>query len=117
MFLTCAITILEEMVPQDTKKLKFFSTTDPLKQTVSISTYPNWKIDLCLKHMVGVSKQCIHLELNISFDEQEMGFQGQYKDKQWISYKKVGDRFLTDVLSSDGCTQTWYFWNEKTQDS
>ena len=47
-----------------------------------------------------------------SVDEQDIGFQGQHRDKQRISYKKVGDGFLLDALSSDGYTFSWYFCNQ-----
>jgi hypothetical protein len=35
-------------------------------------------------------------------DKQTMGFQGKYKDKRRITYKKEGDGFQVDVLAQDG---------------
>ena len=90
----------------------FFSAVDPIKPTPPTTSHPNWKVDPCLKHMMRVSKQCICLGENISVDEQDIGFQGQHKDKQRITYKKVGDGFLVDALSSEGYTYTWYFRNQ-----
>ena len=82
----------------------FFSATDPLIPTPPTSTHPNWKIDPVLKHMMKVSKDAIKLGKSISIDEQDIGFQGQHKDKQRISYKRVGDGFLVDALCADGYT-------------
>ena len=90
----------------------FFITTNPLQSTPPTSTHPNWKIDPCLKHMMRVSQECVCLGQNISVDEQDIGFQGQHRDKQRINYKKVGDGFLLDALSSDGYTFSWYFCNQ-----
>ena len=90
----------------------FFSATNPLQSTPPTSTHPNWKIDPCLKHMMRVSKECICLGQIISVDEQDIGFQGQHRDKQRINYKKVVDGFLLDALSSDGYTFSWYFCNQ-----
>lgn len=91
----------------------FFSATNPLKPIPPTDSHPNWKIDPVLKHMMMmISKKCVVLGSNISIDEQDIGFQGQHKDKQRISYKRVGDGFLVDALCSDGYTFTWYFRNQ-----
>ena len=90
----------------------FFSATDPLLPTPPTTTHPNWKIDPVLKHMMRVSKEVIILGKSISIDEQDIGFQGQHKDKQRISYKRVGDGFLVDALCADGYTFSWYFRNQ-----
>ena len=90
----------------------FFSATDPLVPTPPTSTHPKWKIDAVLKHMMRVSKDAIKLGKSISIDEQDIGFQGQHKDKQRISYKRVGDGFLVDALCADGYTFSWYFHNQ-----
>ena len=90
----------------------FFSATDPIKPIPPTNTHPNWKIGPCLKNMMRVSKDCMMIGQNISVDEQDIGFQGQHKDKQRISYKRVGDGFLVDALCADGYTYTWYFRNQ-----
>ena len=46
-----------------------FSATDPLKPIPPTDTYPNWKIDPVLKHVMQVSKQCVVLGINIRIDE------------------------------------------------
>ncbi len=90
----------------------FFSPTNPIKPTPPTNTHPNWKSDPCLKNMMRVSKDSMMIGQNISVDEQDIGFQGQHKDKQRISYKRVGDGFLVDALCADGYTYTWYFCNQ-----
>ena len=90
----------------------FFSATNPLIPTPPTTTHPNWKIDPVLKHMMRVSKEAMILGKSISIDEQDIGFQGQHKDKQRISYKRVGDGFLVDALCADGYTFSWYFRNQ-----
>jgi hypothetical protein len=45
----------------------------------------------------------------ISRDEQIIGFKGNHQDKQHISYKREGDGFLTDAISEDGYTYSFYF--------
>ena len=71
----------------------FFSATDPLKSIPPTNTHPSWKIDPVLKHIMWVSTQCVVLRSNISIDEQDIGFQGQHRGKQHISYKCVGEGF------------------------
>ena len=67
----------------------FFAAVNPIKPTPPTTSHPNWKVDPCLKHMMRVSKECICLGENVSVDEQDICFQGQHKDKQRITYKKV----------------------------
>ena len=67
----------------------FFSATDPLIPTPPKTTHPNWKIDPVLKHMMRVSKEAMMLGNSISIDEQDIGFQGQHKDKQQISSSEL----------------------------
>lgn len=90
----------------------FFSATDPIVPTPPTSSHPNWKIDPCLKHFVRVSKNCMFIGTSIAIDEQDIGFQGKHKDKQRVTFKKVGDGFLLDALCSDGYTYTFYFRNQ-----
>ena len=92
----------------------FFSATDPLKPIPPTDTHPNCQIDPVLKHIMRVSKQCVVLGSNISIDEQDIGFQGQHRNKQRISYKPVRDGFLVDTLCSEGYTYSWYFRNQAT---
>ena len=90
----------------------FFACVNPLYPTPPRETHPNWKVQPLLKHMLDVSKKAMVMGYNLSVDEQTIGFQGQHKDKQRITYKKVGDGFLVDALSSEGYTYTWYFRNQ-----
>ena len=41
--------------------------------------------------MISVSKEAVCLGRDLSCDEQTIGFQGNHKDKQRITYKKEGD--------------------------
>ena len=72
----------------------FFSAADPRKPVPPTTSHPNWKVDAVLKHMMRVSKEVVCIGQDISVDEQDIGFQGRHRDKQRISYKKVGDGFL-----------------------
>lgn len=49
---------------------------------------------------------------DISCDEQDIGFQGQHKDKQRITFKKVGDGVLLDAICADAYTYSFYFRNQ-----
>jgi hypothetical protein len=49
---------------------------------------------------------------SFSVDEQTIGFQGYHADKQRITYKKEGDRFLIDALCDEGYMYTFYFCNQ-----
>ena len=90
----------------------FFSATNPIIPTPPTSTHPNWKIDPLLKQLLRVSKECIFIGKKIAIDEQDIGFQGRHKDKQRVTFKKVGDGFLLDALCSDGYTYNFYFRNQ-----
>ena len=57
--------------------------------------------------MIRVSKECMFIGRDISCDEQDIPFQGQHKDKQRVTSKKVGDGFLLDVLCVDGYTYSF----------
>ena len=59
----------------------FFSATNPITTTTSTAIHPNWKIDMCLKHMITVSMECMFIGQDIFCNEQDIGFQGQHKDK------------------------------------
>ena len=50
---------------------------------------------------------------NPSCDEQTIGFQGNHKDKQRITYKKEGDRFFTDCICSNGYTYCFHFRHQE----
>ena len=82
----------------------FFSETNPIVPTPSTTKHPNSNIDPCLKHIIQVSKECMFSGRDISCDEQDIGFQGQHKNKQRVTFKKVGDGFLPDAIFSDGYT-------------
>ena len=67
--------------------------------------------------MMRVSKECIYIGCNISVDEQDIGFQGRHRDKQRVTFKKVGDGFLVDALCADGYTYTFFFRNQRAPQS
>ena len=48
----------------------------------------------------------------ISCDEQDIGLQVQHKDKQRVTFKKVGEGFLLDSLFADGYIYSFYFSNQ-----
>jgi hypothetical protein len=87
----------------------FFSSQNPTLTVPSRESNPNWKVHPLLKHMLHVSKEAIFLGRNLSCDEQTIGFQGNHKDKQRITYKREGDGFLTDCICSDGYTYAFHF--------
>ena len=90
----------------------FFGSVNPLIPTPPTSSHPNWKIDPLLKHCMRVAKEAVILGRHLSVDKQDIGFQGLHKDKQRVTFKKVGDGFLVDCLCSDGYTYVWYFRNQ-----
>ena len=87
----------------------FFACVSPLLPTPPSTSHPNWKLDPLLKHMMQVAKDGIHIGQSISVDEMDNSFQGRHKDKQSMTYKKVGDGFLLDALCAEGYTYSWYF--------
>ena len=87
----------------------FFCSVNPMLNVPSRDTHPNWKIHPFLKHILNVSKEAVFLGRNLSCDEQTVGFQGNHKDKQRITYKKEGDGFLADCICSDGYTYSFHF--------
>ena len=87
----------------------FFTSNDPRYPTPPRDTHPNWKIHPFLKHITTVSQVAVRLGRNLSCDEQTIGFQGNHRDKQRITYKKEGDGFLADALCSDGYTYAFHF--------
>ena len=62
--------------------------------------------------MMWVEKDVIIIGQLIYVDEMDIGFQGWHKDKQGVSYKKVGDGFLVDYLCAEGYTYSCYFRNQ-----
>ena len=91
----------------------FFSSQNPTIPPPSRETHPNWKVHPLLKHMVEISKKAVHLGRDLSCDEQTVGFQGNHKDKQRITYKREGDGFLADCICSDGYTYTFQFRHQE----
>ena len=70
------------------------------------------EIDSLLKQILKISQSAIHIGKHISIDEEDIGFQGRHKDKQRITFKKVGDGFLVYALCADGYTYSFYFRNQ-----
>ena len=90
----------------------FFAAVNPIVPTPSTTTHPNWKIDPMLKSAMRISQEAMCVGQDVSIDEQDIGFQGRHKDKQRVTFKKVGDGFLVDCLCTDGYTFAWYFRNQ-----
>ena len=89
----------------------FFGSVNLLIPTPPTSSHPNWKIEPFLKHFMRMTKETVILGRDVSV-EQDIGFQGQHKVKQRVTFKKMGDGFSVDCLSSDGYTYIWYFQNQ-----
>ena len=87
----------------------FLSSVNPTIQVPSRNMHPNWKVHPFLKHTYHISQQAVFLGRNLSCDEQTIGFQGNHKDKQRITYKKEGDGFLADCICSEGYTFAFHF--------
>ena len=87
----------------------FFASNDPCHLVPSRDEAPNWKVHPFLKHILNVSKEAVFMGRDLSCDEQTVGFQGNHKDKQRITYKKEGDGFLADCICSDGYTFAFHF--------
>ena len=87
----------------------FMACVNPTFPTPGRGTHVNWKVHPLLKHMMAVNKKAVHLGRDLSCDEQTIGFQGNHKDKQRITYKAEGDGFLADCICSDGYTFSFYF--------
>jgi hypothetical protein len=87
----------------------FFASNNPYRPVPSRDTHPNWKVHPFLKHILQVSQEAVFMGRNLSCDEQTIGFQGNHKDKQRITYKKEGDGFLADCICSDGYTFAFHF--------
>ena len=87
----------------------FFASVNPIQNVPPQDTHPNWKIHPLLKHMLKISKEAVFLGRDLSCDEQTIGFQGNHRDKQRITYKKEGDGFLADCICSDGYTYAFHF--------
>ena len=105
--------VFGESGPRRHKEFKaFFAAQDPTIDVPDSKKFPNWKIDPILRHVMRVSKDAIMIGKHISVDEQDIGFQGNHRDKQRISYKRVGDGFLVDALCADGYTYCWFFRNQ-----
>lgn len=73
------------MTRQDELKA-FFGSVNPLIPTAPTSSHPNWKIYSLLKHCIRVANEGVILGRDISVDEQDIGFQGQHKDRQRVTF-------------------------------
>ena len=87
----------------------FFTSVNPMLNPPPRESHPNWKVHPFLKHMLYISRKAVFMGRNLSCDEQTIGFQGQHKDKQRITYKREGDGFLADCICSDGYTYAFHF--------
>ena len=91
----------------------FFTSVNPMLPVPSRETHPNWKVHPLLKHMLDVSQKAVFMGRNLSCDEQTVGYQGNHKDKQRITYKREGDGFLADCICSDGYTFAFHFRHQE----
>ena len=87
---------------------RFFASVNPIQNVPPRDAHPNWKVHPLLKHMPKISKEAVFLGRDLSCDEQTIGFQGNHKDKQRITYKKEGGGFLADCICSDGYTYAFH---------
>ena len=87
----------------------FFTSVNPSLPVPDRSSHPKWKVHPFLKHILQVSKDAAFIGKNLSCDEQTVGFQGNHRDKQRITYKKEGGGFLADALRSDGYTFVFHY--------
>ena len=90
----------------------FFCIQDPKKVAPSRSARPNYKVDPLLRWIQEISMQAWELGVDISTDEQTIGFQGRHINKLRITYKNEGDGFHCDALCKCGFTYTFYFRNQ-----
>ena len=51
------------------------------------------------------------LRPNRSVDDKTIGFQGRYKEKQKIKFKREGDGFMADCCCKNGFMHSFYFRN------
>ena len=51
--------------------------------------------------MMQDSKGEIFIGRDVSVDEQDISFQGRHRDKQGMTYKKLGDEFLVCTFCLD----------------
>ena len=93
---------------------KYFVSQDPMKPVPKQEDAP--KVQPLLSHMMQVSKEAFHIGRDLSCDEQTIGFQGNHKDKQRITYKKEGDGFLADCICTQGYTYAFHFRHQKASD-
>jgi hypothetical protein len=87
----------------------FFSIQDPWKKTPDQKKVPNHKVAPLLAHILAVSKSAWDLGLEISVDEQTIGFQEVHIDKLRITYMSEGDGFQCDALCQDGFSYAFTF--------
>ena len=90
----------------------FFAVVDPVLSVPSRSSHPNWKVSKFFRHAIQISKECIHVGMNISIDEQTIKCQGRHPDILRINYKAEGNGFQCDALCCDGYMYTFYFRNQ-----
>ena len=70
-----------------------------------------------IDHLRENCEDSFTLDVHISLDEQDIGFQGRFAVlKEKIKYKKEGDGFLADALcdAASGYTYTFWFRGDKT---
>ena len=76
------------------------------------SEYPHWKVRPLLTWMNFTFTTIWLLGLCFSIDKMTMIFQGQHKDKHYITYKAEGDGFQADALCNEVFTYQVYMHND-----
>ena len=91
----CATRYLEKMPRRSTNTSKHvLAIQDPLKSIPPELTHPNFKVDPFLAGIQTISMAAWDMGRDIFCDEQTIGFKGNHSNKQRISYKKEGNKFL-----------------------
>ena len=92
----------------------FFSSIDTTINTPSWYFHPNLTVNLFLNHVMHVLQEAIFIGINISCDDQTVGFQFNHKYKQIITCKKEGGSFLVYYVCSNGYTYAFHFCHQKS---
>ena len=91
---------------------RFAAVQDPRKMPPDRKDSPLFKLLPLINWINKVGPLSWELGLNLSVDEQTVGFQGRHIDKLRITYKAEGDGFQCDALCDDGVTFCVFFRNE-----
>lgn len=89
---------------------RFFCLYDPWVSPHSDQSKRTlFKIRLLLDHLLKTFREWWITGLDVSVDEQTLGFQGRSAYKQRIKFKRVGDGFMCNAMCDEGYTYAFYF--------